>query len=64
MKRNGMLEEIKARRNRENRGLNEFAVLYRTTRKAALEEDFPKTRNPVLTVSSGPLVLRGARSGI
>jgi DNA helicase-2/ATP-dependent DNA helicase PcrA len=34
-----ILEEIKARRNRENRGFNEFAVLYRTNAQSRAIED-------------------------
>jgi DNA helicase-2/ATP-dependent DNA helicase PcrA len=34
-----ILEEIKARRNRENRGLKEFAVLYRTNAQSRAIED-------------------------
>lgn len=34
-----VLEEIKARRNRENRGLDEFAVLYRTNAQSRALED-------------------------
>jgi len=34
-----ILEEIKARQNRENRGLNEFAVLYRTNAQSRALED-------------------------
>ncbi len=48
-----VLEEIKARRNRENRGLNEFAVLYRTNAQSrALEDALRREAVPYRLVGS------------
>ena len=48
-----ILEEIKARRNRENRGLNEFAVLYRTNAQSrALEDALRREAIPYRLVGS------------
>jgi DNA helicase-2/ATP-dependent DNA helicase PcrA len=48
-----MLEEIKARRNRENRGFNEFAVLYRTNAQSrALEDALRREAVPYRLVGS------------
>jgi DNA helicase-2/ATP-dependent DNA helicase PcrA len=48
-----VLEEIKARRNRENRGLNEFAVLYRTNAQSrALEDALRREAIPYRLVGS------------
>ena len=48
-----ILEEIKARRNRENRGLNEFAVLYRTNAQSrALEDALRRDAIPYRLVGS------------
>ena len=48
-----VLEEIKARRNRENRGLNEFAILYRTNAQSrALEDALRREAIPYRLVGS------------
>jgi DNA helicase-2/ATP-dependent DNA helicase PcrA len=48
-----ILEEIKARQNRENRGLNEFAVLYRTNAQSrALEDALRRDAIPYRLVGS------------
>jgi DNA helicase-2/ATP-dependent DNA helicase PcrA len=48
-----ILEEIKARQNRENRGLNEFAVLYRTNAQSrALEDALRREAIPYRLVGS------------
>ena len=48
-----ILEEIKARRNREDRGLNEFAVLYRTNAQSrALEDALRREAIPYRLVGS------------
>ncbi len=48
-----VLEEIKARQNRENRGLNEFAVLYRTNAQSrALEDALRRDAIPYRLVGS------------
>ena len=48
-----ILEEIKARRNRDNRGLNEFAVLYRTNAQSrALEDALRREAIPYRLVGS------------
>ncbi|MGI8402780.1 MAG: ATP-dependent helicase [Gemmatimonadaceae bacterium] len=48
-----VLEEIKSRRNRENRGLNEFAVLYRTNAQSrALEDALRRDAIPYRLVGS------------
>lgn len=48
-----VLEEIKARQNRENRGLNEFAVLYRTNAQSrALEDTLRREAIPYRLVGS------------
>ncbi|MDP9202460.1 MAG: UvrD-helicase domain-containing protein [Gemmatimonadota bacterium] len=48
-----VLEEVKARRNRENRGLNEFAVLYRTNAQSrALEDALRREAVPYRLVGS------------
>ncbi|GAC1413692.1 MAG: DNA helicase PcrA [Gemmatimonadaceae bacterium] len=48
-----ILEEIKARRNRENRGLNQFAVLYRTNAQSrALEDALRRDAIPYRLVGS------------
>jgi DNA helicase II / ATP-dependent DNA helicase PcrA len=48
-----VLEEIKGRRNRENRGLNEFAVLYRTNAQSrALEDALRREAIPYRLVGS------------
>ena len=48
-----ILEEIKARQNRENRGLNEFAVLYRTNAQSrALEDSLRRDAIPYRLVGS------------
>ncbi len=48
-----ILEEIKARRNRENRGLNHFAVLYRTNAQSrALEDALRRDAIPYRLVGS------------
>jgi len=48
-----VLEEIKARRNRENRGLSEFAVLYRTNAQSrALEDALRREAIPYRLVGS------------
>jgi len=48
-----ILEEIKARQNRENRGLNEFAVLYRTNAQSrALEDALGRDAIPYRLVGS------------
>jgi DNA helicase-2/ATP-dependent DNA helicase PcrA len=48
-----VLEEIKARRTRENRGLNEFAVLYRTNAQSrALEDALRREAIPYRLVGS------------
>jgi DNA helicase II / ATP-dependent DNA helicase PcrA len=48
-----VLEEIKSRRNREDRGLNEFAVLYRTNAQSrALEDTLRREAVPYRLVGS------------
>ena len=48
-----VLEEIKSRQNRENRGLNEFAVLYRTNAQSrALEDALRRDAIPYRLVGS------------
>jgi DNA helicase-2/ATP-dependent DNA helicase PcrA len=48
-----VLEEIKARRNQENRGLSEFAVLYRTNAQSrALEDSLRREAVPYRLVGS------------
>jgi DNA helicase II / ATP-dependent DNA helicase PcrA len=48
-----VIEEIKARRNQENRGLNEFAVLYRTNAQSrALEDALRREAMPYRLVGS------------
>ncbi|HEX9606254.1 MAG TPA: UvrD-helicase domain-containing protein [Gemmatimonadaceae bacterium] len=48
-----ILEEIKARQNRENRGLNQFAVLYRTNAQSrALEDALRRDAIPYRLVGS------------
>jgi DNA helicase-2/ATP-dependent DNA helicase PcrA len=48
-----VLEEIKSRRNQENRGLNEFAVLYRTNAQSrALEDTLRREAIPYRLVGS------------
>ena len=48
-----VLEEIKSRRNKENRGLNEFAVLYRTNAQSrALEDSLRREAIPYRLVGS------------
>jgi len=48
-----ILEEIKARQNRENRGLNEFAILYRTNAQSrALEDALRRDAIPYRLVGS------------
>ena len=48
-----VLEEIKSRRNKENRGLNEFAVLYRTNAQSrALEDALRREAIPYRLVGS------------
>ena len=48
-----VLEEIKSRRNKENRGLNEFAVLYRTNAQSrALEDTLRREAIPYRLVGS------------